>query len=305
MVAGEKVCKIQEIEGKGRGLVATKSAESGSLIIKEKALLVLARDQATEAGVKSELSKLSKKDKNRIFGLRGKAEGSSTVRDKFLNNAINTDGEDFGLFPTIAIINHSCCPNAVWGSTEKPSELEVRVTEPVKEGDEVTVNYIGDRCLLLTPGQRQEILEATWGFRCCCQACSEDKDEPVRLLLAQLQPRLRAALCSSNFELLYKLHTTKQAALGRMVAKNTQQLLDSAQLQPLIALFANEPPARIEQHFEDWKKLIARDGLQESRAAFEDMNQSFENGAVRHQEEFWEAGAKPRDEWIKWIYPKL
>ena len=86
------------------------------------------------------------------------------------------------------------------------------------------VNYIGDRCLLLTPGQRQEILEvsicrkniltnfpepkqksqflfatlqlmfsffqATWGFRCCCQACSEDKDESVRLLLAQLQPRL-------------------------------------------------------------------------------------------------------------------
>ena len=31
--------------------------------------------------------------------------------------------------------------------------------------------------------------QATWGFRCCCQACSEDKDEPVRLLLAQLQPR--------------------------------------------------------------------------------------------------------------------
>ena len=34
------------------------------------------------------------------------------------------------------------------------------------------------------------ISQATWGFRCCCQACSEDKDEPVRLLLAQLQPRL-------------------------------------------------------------------------------------------------------------------
>ena len=106
-------------------MIATKSAESGSLIIKEKALLVLARDQvgllqnqsvfvklfffslhlirgviqkmdilffcmnplinffclyhklmeccqATEAGVQSELSKLSKKEKNRIFDLRGK-----------------------------------------------------------------------------------------------------------------------------------------------------------------------------------------------------------------------------------------
>ena len=41
-----------------------------------------------------------------------KKEGSSTARDKFLNNAINTEGEDFGLFPTIAMINHSCSPNA-------------------------------------------------------------------------------------------------------------------------------------------------------------------------------------------------
>ena len=28
---------------------------------------------------------------------------------------------------------------SVWGSTGKPSELEVRVTEPLKEGDEITV----------------------------------------------------------------------------------------------------------------------------------------------------------------------
>ena len=183
-------------------------------------------------------------------------------------------------------------------------------------------------------------------------------------------------------------------------------------MQPLIALFANEPPARIEQHFEvlfgqtliyvlcfitnwfiscnnhimrcchlllqnvprigkSWLHVMGSRQIwdfflllitfsyniheaatkrlfiwsfdevvvallmcvfQESRAAFEDMNQSFENGAVRHQvvyewnffsvscfcyllwfclfnhflqEEFWEAGAKPRDEWIKWIYPKL
>jgi len=232
MVAHEdKVCKVQDIEGKGRGLVLARIVEAGTLLVKEQALMVLRRDRVTEAEVQANLSKLTENDKRRIADLCGKEEGSSTARDKFLNNAINTKGEEFGLFPTIAMINHSCSPNAVWGSTGKPSELEVRVTQPLKEGDEITVNYIGDRSVHLSPAQRREILEETWGFYCNCPACSEDKDEPIRLLLLQLQPRLRAALCSSNFQLLYKLHTTKQAALGRMVAKNTQQLLDCAQVK--------------------------------------------------------------------------
>ena len=86
-----------------------------------------------------------------------KEEGSTTPKNKFLNNAINTEGEDFGLFPTIAMINHSCCPNAgkyekkkfgnyvissVWGSTGMSSELEVRATESLKEGDEITVGMM-------------------------------------------------------------------------------------------------------------------------------------------------------------------
>merc|ERR1719391_1950719 len=141
MVAPE-VCKVQEIKGKGRGLVLTRAVEAGSLLVKEQALVVLRKDKVTEAEVEAKLSKLIENDKKRVADLCGK-EGSLTARDKFLNNAINTKGEDFGLFPTIAMINHSCSPNAVWGSTGKPSELEVRVTEPLKEGDEITVNYIG------------------------------------------------------------------------------------------------------------------------------------------------------------------
>ena len=31
---------------------------------------------------------------------------------RFYNNAINTSGQQFGLFLTIAMVNHSCVPNA-------------------------------------------------------------------------------------------------------------------------------------------------------------------------------------------------
>ena len=39
------MCKVQEIEGKGRGLVLTRAVESGSLLVKEQALVVLRKDK--------------------------------------------------------------------------------------------------------------------------------------------------------------------------------------------------------------------------------------------------------------------
>ena len=39
------MCKVEEIEGKGRGLVLAKAVEPGSLLVQEQALMVLARDQ--------------------------------------------------------------------------------------------------------------------------------------------------------------------------------------------------------------------------------------------------------------------
>ena len=39
------MCKVEEIEGKGRGLVLTTAVEPGSLLVQEQALMVLARDQ--------------------------------------------------------------------------------------------------------------------------------------------------------------------------------------------------------------------------------------------------------------------
>ena len=39
------MCKVDEIEGKGRGLVLARAVEPGSLLVQEQALMVLARDQ--------------------------------------------------------------------------------------------------------------------------------------------------------------------------------------------------------------------------------------------------------------------
>ena len=46
MQSHRQVCKVEDIEGKGRGLVLTRrTVEAGSLLVKEQALVVLGRDQ--------------------------------------------------------------------------------------------------------------------------------------------------------------------------------------------------------------------------------------------------------------------
>ena len=46
------MCKVQEIEGKGRGLVLTRAVESGSLLVKEQALVVLRKDKVAQSFTK-------------------------------------------------------------------------------------------------------------------------------------------------------------------------------------------------------------------------------------------------------------
>ena len=61
-------------------------------------------------------------------------EGGSPERDG--GEGSNLSMGDIPVYITTYIIHFQI---SVWGSTGNPSELEVRVTEPLKEGDEITV----------------------------------------------------------------------------------------------------------------------------------------------------------------------
>lgn len=300
------VIAVREIVGRGRGLVVTREVTMGQLLLREEAALLLQQDQVSDTLVSSIVSEMGEKERDTFGTLLGKQGDNmvSSPSQKFYNNAINTSGQQFGLFLTIAMVNHSCVPNAVWGSTEKSSELELRMIEDLEPGQEVTVNYIGDQSLLLSTEERQGILKASWGFSCTCLACREDKDEPTQTLLRQLQSRLRSCLCSGDFPRLYQLHSAKQAAVARMIATNTQESLNCAQVQVLLAVFALQSPETVARHLEEWRQLCLKDGLRESHQAWQDLSSSFQQGRPLATEEFFLA-ERPRQEWTAWIYPKL
>ncbi|KAJ3296659.1 hypothetical protein HDU79_006070 [Rhizoclosmatium sp. JEL0117] len=102
----------------------------------------------------------------------------------------NTNGEvGVGMFPLVAMLNHSCAPNCSFVSSTH-GKMIVRTLRPVKEGEELCVSYV-DLC---TPrDERRGKLLETKHFWCACSRCepSDSSDS------SNTDSHLDALLCTS------------------------------------------------------------------------------------------------------------
>ena len=124
--------KLVEIEGKGRGLVATRSLEIGQLVLSEKAFL-----KVPHRFYKSFFSCLEPDIQAKLMNLfcpvdTGQDEILLMIK-KFNANAIALDGFSV-VFEMMSMINHSCMPNVAWFSEEDDeTQMEVRVCRRIHE----------------------------------------------------------------------------------------------------------------------------------------------------------------------------
>ena len=124
--------KLVEIEGKGRGLVATRSLEIGQLVLSEKAFL-----KVPHRFYKSFFSRLKPDIQAKLMNLfcpvdTGQDEILLMIK-KFNANAIALDGFSV-VFEMMSMINHSCMPNVAWFSEEDDeTQMEVRVCRRIHE----------------------------------------------------------------------------------------------------------------------------------------------------------------------------
>ena len=164
--------KVVQMEGKGRGLVATRTLEVGELVFSEKAFLKAPR-RATwgfykflfsrlEPDVRAKLMNLScpedteLKDQNQILLLKFQANCFELE---------NEDEDEAAVFEIMSMINHSCKSNVMWFTDEADkTRKEVRVCRKIQEGEEIVVSYITLSELPLRQ-QRMEKL-GKWGFEC-------------------------------------------------------------------------------------------------------------------------------------------
>ena len=169
----EPAYKLAQIEGKGRGLVATRTLEVGELVFSEKAFLKAPR-QATWGFYKSLFSRLEPDIQAKLMNLAcpedtmQDLENNKILLMKFQANCFELDDEDedeAAVFEMLSMINHSCKSNVMWFTEEADkTRREVRVCRKIQEGKEIVVSYISLSEIPLRQERMAKLRK--WGFEC-------------------------------------------------------------------------------------------------------------------------------------------
>uniref|UniRef100_A0AAY4B0U6 [histone H3]-lysine(4) N-trimethyltransferase n=1 Tax=Denticeps clupeoides TaxID=299321 RepID=A0AAY4B0U6_9TELE len=85
------------------------------------------------------------------------------------------------VYPDVALMNHSCCPNVL--VTYKGHVAEVRAVQQINPGDEVYTSYID---LLYPTEDRNVRLKDAYYFTCDCKECATKAKDKAKMKLRKL-----------------------------------------------------------------------------------------------------------------------
>uniref|UniRef100_A0A663LVT6 [histone H3]-lysine(4) N-trimethyltransferase n=1 Tax=Athene cunicularia TaxID=194338 RepID=A0A663LVT6_ATHCN len=85
------------------------------------------------------------------------------------------------IFPDVALMNHSCCPNVI--VTYKGTLAEVRAVKEIEPGEEVFTSYID---LLYPTEDRNDRLRDSYFFNCDCTECITKEKDKEKLEIRKL-----------------------------------------------------------------------------------------------------------------------
>ncbi|KAE8446804.1 hypothetical protein EG329_011581 [Mollisiaceae sp. DMI_Dod_QoI] len=174
---------VDNVKGKGKGLIVTQDIASGTCLISEAPLIttdvITSFDMdATEQELLNALKKLPKADQERYRSLHNNFASSDPTHPLsgiVRSNAypLGADSDVGGVFADIARINHSCRPNAVQYWNPILEKQTIHAIRPIPNGGEITTSYINGG-----PSQvRKQILKDHFEFDCTCELCSLPEHE--------------------------------------------------------------------------------------------------------------------------------
>lgn len=115
----------------------------------------------------------------------------------------NTDNDELqscgaGMFPHLAMINHSCVPNCC--AMFRGHTLEIRALVPIPCGTEATICYVDP---LAPRAERRAALHKQYFFACHCVRCTAPSPADERTGTAGQDYLLQAAVCGKCATPLY------------------------------------------------------------------------------------------------------
>lgn len=192
---GIALFEVNDIPGKGKGLVARFNISKGTRILCEKPLLTVRPmpPEELERTVAAKLKALSKAEQRQFLSLHNNSPGKYPFGGIVRTNALpcGAGSSVGGVYPTACLINHSCLPNSHNSWNSVAGHETIYAIRPIKSGEEITIAY--DHGGPST--DRQAFLTKSFGFHCNCSGCSLPPSElkasdTRRLLIQSLDDRI-------------------------------------------------------------------------------------------------------------------
>ena len=190
---------VTEVPGKGRGLVAARDIEKGDLIFKDDPVIKIAIndkglpvDPEFMTSLKQQIERLPTEAKSQYYKLSTRADANTWSRNEnevlklFLSNSkvyqVYNEGKEKDeyslLHLNIALVNHSCAPNATNSGIPRKREgvedlrNELRAIRNISKGEEITICYFMDvKKFGSIPRKMKTDIRRSLGFNCECPVC--------------------------------------------------------------------------------------------------------------------------------------
>ena len=171
-----KLYLLQEIRGKGLGVIAAAKISKGTRILSESALLRVPRSTDSKKQVGKALAKaisaLNEDQRQAFLSLHNAFEDEATrelgiVRTNAL--PLGSNAATGGIFLEAARINHACIQNAQNTWNEDLQRLTIHAIRDIDKGEEITIMYLQERT---NRSARQLVLQRQFRFTCSCQLCA-------------------------------------------------------------------------------------------------------------------------------------
>ncbi|TGO92065.1 hypothetical protein BPOR_0011g00160 [Botrytis porri] len=216
-----KMFSIEQVPGKGRGLIARFNIDKGKRILSEKPLLNITTTSASAAYLESNISqkvkRLPKSVQQQFFSLQNNICKEQPFSGILVTNAIGrgTGSTIVDIYPTICLINHDCLPNTHTYWNSETESRNIHAVCAIKAGEEITIAY--------RPGKgetfdaRRAHLKRAYAFDCTCLLCSllpvetqESDTQRTNLEFLRLEVHKEKRIFEHPKESLADCHTSVQ-----------------------------------------------------------------------------------------------
>ena len=173
---------LQEVPGKGNGLVATRTILKGTRILSEEPIVRVPKavlsSQTLSASIHRQVDALTPNQQKAFLSLHNiYADGAAPQYLGIIRtNALpfQDDVSEGGIFLDACLLNHACDNNAQKSWNENIKRHTVHALRDIEKGEEITIYYLG---VLNSRKIRREILERRFAFTCSCRLCSLPPDQ--------------------------------------------------------------------------------------------------------------------------------